>query len=229
MKLHHHLPNLLTCGNLVCGCIGILMVPYFPIEVAAYFVWAACLFDFFDGFAARLLMVSSPIGKELDSLADMVSFGVLPTLVMYSLLNSTRPAFPISYVALLLVLFSALRLAKFNVDETQKDSFTGLPTPANALFITALVFLPAPLHEAIHNTWTLVLITVVFSFLLIAPLELFALKFKNFAWPDNSVRFIFIALSTALILLLRAGSVPLIILLYITVSLVNRALKVQKN
>src|SRR5271154_2592113 len=222
-----HLPNVFTCGNILCGCFGIVLLNTYSLEAAAYFVWAACVFDFLDGFVARMLHVSSPIGKELDSLADMVSFGILPALVMYSLLNLNLSPEE-SYLGFSLAVFSALRLAKFNIDEKQKDSFSGLPVPANALFITGLIFLPAPLRVAVSNPVFLTIITLVFSFLLVSPMELFALKFKNFTWADNNVRFIFIALAALLLILLRAGSIPLIILLYITVSLVSRVLSIQK-
>jgi CDP-diacylglycerol---serine O-phosphatidyltransferase len=220
MRLTRHLPNLLTCGNLLCGCIGILYVPGHSLEVAAYFVWAACLFDFLDGIAARILQ---------DSLADMVSFGVLPAWIMYRLLSSTTDSLWLPYVALLLAVCSALRLAKFNIDENQKNSFSGLPTPANALLITSLVFLPSLVLRLLSHASVLMFITLLFSFLLVAPIELFALKFRNFSWDDNKVRFTFLVLSVLLMSLLRAGSIPLIILLYIAISLVIKVLRVQKN
>jgi CDP-diacylglycerol---serine O-phosphatidyltransferase len=229
MKLIKHLPNALTCGNLLCGCLGILALPNHPVEVAAYFVWAACLFDFLDGFAARLLHVSSPIGKELDSLADMVSFGVLPALVMNALIRSTNSQPVVAYLAFSLAVFSALRLAKFNIDDKQKDSFSGLPVPANALFITGLIFLPEQVRFLTANTASLIAITVLFSFFLVAPMELFALKFKNFAWAANKVRFTFIGLAVLLVAFLKAGAIPLVILLYIIFSLVTKESKVQKS
>jgi len=177
MKLLRHLPNTLTSGNLLCGCLGLIGVfGNYPVETA-YFIWAACVFDFFDGFAARMLNVSSSIGKELDSLADMVSFGVLPSMAMYHWIDSTSSAGWLPYVALLIAVFSALRLAKFNVDTRQTDSFIGVPTPANALFLTSLVFLPDSLRSLVFAPSILVIITIVFSFLLVVPLELFALKF----------------------------------------------------
>ena len=137
MKVLRHLPNALTCGNLLCGCVGIIFTLQDGAAVSAWFVWAACVFDFLDGFAARALKVNSPIGKELDSLADMVSFGALPAIVMFQMIDtiSSNNFFP--YTAFSLAIFSALRLAKFNVDDKQKDSFIGLPVPANALFITS--------------------------------------------------------------------------------------------
>ena len=229
MKILRHLPNLLTCSNLLCGCLGVLFIFHNPPQTAAYFVWAACVFDFFDGFAARWLKVSSPIGKELDSLADMVSFGVLPALVMFTLIDSLEPHAELAYVALLIAVFSALRLAKFNIDETQKESFSGLPTPANGLFITSLVFLPTPFEGILASVPALVAITLLFSALMVTPVELFALKFKNFSWTDNSLRFTFLGLAVLLVVFFQAGAIPLIILLYILLSLTKRMFNIQKN
>jgi CDP-diacylglycerol---serine O-phosphatidyltransferase len=219
MKILRHLPNALTCGNLLCGCFGILFATRYQLEAAAYCVWLACLLDFFDGFAARLLKVSSPIGKELDSLADMVSFGVLPAMVMYSLLGSAVLNPQVAYLAFLIAIFSALRLAKFNVDEKQKDSFIGVPTPANALFITSLVWLPAPLSQWLSNSTFLLTVTFVFSFLLVSPFELIALKFKNFSWKSNQIRFLFMGCCAILLVLFKQSSVSFCILFYIVVSL----------
>lgn len=214
-----HIPNFLTCCNLVCGCMGIVFLMEGSTIPTAYFVWAACIFDFFDGFAARWLKISSPIGKELDSLADMVSFGVLPSLLMYSLLSFESPFPYLPYVALLMAVCSALRLAIFNLDETQSDSFKGLPTPANALFITAIPFLDAPIFDFVHSPVVLTAITVIFSLFLVSRFDLFALKFKNFAWSENQVRFTFLALAVLLLAVLQLTALPLIILLYIALSL----------
>jgi CDP-diacylglycerol---serine O-phosphatidyltransferase len=241
-----HLPNFLTCCNLVCGALGVLTILNFgapdidnplptPLLPAAIFVWVACVFDFLDGFAARALKVSSPIGKELDSLADMVSFGLLPAVFMFDFIRDqsrsaftqeqfySSPAMYLPFVSFVMIVFSALRLAIFNVDETQKDSFRGLPTPANALFITALPFLAFPGADSILSPWGLVAITVVFSFLLVSRIELFALKFKTFGWAENKIRFTFLILSVLLLVIFQVAAVPLIILLYILLSLVDKA------
>lgn len=229
MSLLRHIPNSLTIGNLLCGCLGLISLSgNYPIE-PAYFIWAACVFDFFDGFAARLLNSSSPIGKELDSLADMVSFGVLPAMVMYRWIDSTDGASWLSYIALMIAVFSALRLALFNVDTRQSDSFIGLPTPANALFITSLVFLPDSVRTIVFTTPVLGGITIVFSLLLVAPLELFALKFKDFSLTNNKLRYTFLALSVLLVILIKAGALPIIILLYIIISLLSRISAGKKN
>jgi CDP-diacylglycerol---serine O-phosphatidyltransferase len=214
-----HIPNFLTCCNLVCGCLGIIGLMEDWNTPTAYFVWAACIFDFFDGFAARLLKISSPIGKELDSLADVVSFGVLPALFMYEAIGLESPFSYLAYVALLIAVFSAVRLAIFNIDETQSDSFRGLPTPANAIFITALPFLPSPVFDLVYSPVALTLICVIFSLLLVSRIELFALKFKNFTWADNKVRFTFLVLSVLLLSFLHWAALPFIILSYIALSL----------
>lgn len=217
-----HVPNMLTLGNLLCGCIGILLARQFPLFAPAYLVWAACIFDFFDGFSARALKVSSPIGKELDSLADMVSFGILPAITMFTWLENESSESYIPFIAFLIAIFSALRLAKFNIDENQQDSFVGLPTPANALFITGLVFLEPPLSVATLSQTGLVVITILFSALLVSPLKLFALKFKNFTWTDNKLRFTFIGLAVLLLAWKQAEGIPLIIILYILISLIEK-------
>jgi CDP-diacylglycerol--serine O-phosphatidyltransferase len=218
-----HIPNFLTCCNLLCGCLGIIFLFEDRDVPTAYFVWAAGLFDFFDGFAARLLKISSPIGKELDSLADMTSFGVLPALFMYTHLEFEVPFSFVPYIGLLIAVCSALRLAIFNLDETQSDSFKGLPTPANTFFITGIPFLVHPMFDFIHSPMVLVIITIVFSLLLVSRFELFALKFKNFSWTDNKIRFTFLGLSVLLLALLQLAAIPVIILLYIALSLGVRA------
>lgn len=218
MKIARHLPNLLTSCNLLCGCFGIVAAMEGQPFYAAFFVWVAGLFDFFDGFAARALNVSSSIGKELDSLADVVSFGVVPAFVMFRMWPSEAGEYW-PYLSFLIVVFSAIRLAIFNIDETQRDSFKGLPTPANALLITAL-----PLQESLVTPWltipiVLLAIIVVSSFLLVSRIELFALKFKNFSWKENKIRFVFLLLTIALLAVLKLAAIPLIILMYIGLSL----------
>jgi len=218
-----HLPNFLTCCNLICGCLGIIFLWEDSHIATAYFVWAACIFDFFDGFAARMLKISSPIGKELDSMADMVSFGALPALFMYKLLAFESPIPWLPYVALLIAVCSAIRLAVFNLDVTQSDSFKGLPTPANAIFITGIPFLSFPGFDFLFSPLTLTVLTIVFSLLMVSRIDLFALKFKNFTWGDNKVRFTFLLLAVLLLMALQFAAIPLVILLYVTLSLGVRA------
>lgn len=216
-----HLPNFLTCCNLLCGCLGIVFLLENKGIPAAYFVWAACIFDFFDGFVARLLKVASPIGKELDSLADVVSFGVLPSMVMYKLIDGHTNMESLPYIAFSIAAFSALRLAIFNLDTRQSDSFIGLNTPANTLFISSLPLLPENVGAWLYQPWLLVTITLVFSLLLVSPIPIFALKFKNYSWQDNKVRFAFLLLSIVLILIFNIAAIPLIILSYIGMSLIE--------
>jgi CDP-diacylglycerol---serine O-phosphatidyltransferase len=218
-----HLPNFLTCCNLVCGCLGIVFLLEDRGVPAAYFVWVACVFDFLDGFAARMLRVTSPIGKELDSLADVVSFGVLPSLVMYKMIDASTTSEALPFLGFLIAVFSALRLAIFNVDETQRDSFKGLNTPANTLFITSLPLIHQAAGDWLYQTWTLIAITAIFSFLLVSRIEIFALKFKNFTWADNKIRFTFLALSVLLFIIFQVVAIPMIIILYIALSLSEKA------
>lgn len=221
MNILRHLPNTLTSLNLLSGCLGIVAVLQGPAHHALWYVIAACVFDFFDGFTARALNVSSPIGKELDSLADMVSFGVLPALVMYRLIDTQSPNELFPYMAFSLAVFSALRLAKFNIDETQRDHFVGLPTPANALFITSLVYLASPFDVVISQDFSLLVITATFSFLLVAPFELFALKFKTYSWGGNELKFTFLAFSVLILAFWQLAAMPFVILTYVAVSLLK--------
>jgi len=216
-----HLPNFLTSMNLLCGCLGIVAVFEGAVDQALWYVIVACVFDFFDGFAARMLGVSSPIGKELDSLADMVTFGVLPSLTMYRMIDTLSSSDYLPYLAFLLAIFSALRLAKFNIDENQKEVFIGLPTPANALFITSLIYLPRSFDVLVSSDFALAGITIVFSFLLVAPVELFALKFKTFSWKENRLKFTFLALTVLLLSVWQLSALPFVILTYVAVSLLK--------
>lgn len=213
------IPNFLTCCNLLCGCFGIVACLEGWSTPAAYFVWAAAVFDFFDGFAARCLKVNSPIGKELDSLADVISFGLLPSMVMYKMIGATTSIPWLPYMGFMIAIFSALRLAIFNVDETQSDTFKGLNTPSNTLFITSLPLISYRVGPWLFQDFVLVTITIVFSLLMVSKLRFFAFKFKNFSWADNQLRFTFVALSVLLIAFFEVGAIPLIILLYILTSL----------
>lgn len=218
-----HIPNFLTCCNLVCGCLGVVFALEGRSIPVAYFVWIACAFDFLDGFSARLLKVSSPIGKELDSFADMVSFGLLPSLVIYKMLVVAGAPPYLPYLAFSIAVFSAIRLAIFNLDETQTDSFRGLPTPANALLISALPLLSGVVASYLTNFWVLGGITILSSYLLVSGIELFALKFKSFSWQENKIRFTFLGLAVLLLIGLQITAIPIIILLYVAVSLGVRA------
>lgn len=190
---------------------------------AAAFVWIALAFDFLDGLTARVLKVASPIGKELDSLADVVSFGLLPSVLVYTLLKGQTDVAYLPWIAFVIVVFSALRLAKFNIDEAQTHSFRGLPTPANALFITGLPFLDGGPGAFMLNPYVLVAVAIIFSLLLVSRVELFALKFRDLTWRHNQIQFIFLMVSVVLVALFRFAAVPLIILSYIVLSLSKSA------
>lgn len=243
MNIKKHIPNAITCCNLLCGCLAIVQAFEGNLVYSAYLVGLAAIFDFFDGFAARLLRVASPIGKDLDSLADMVTFGVVPGIVMYKLIGMSRlfkiasvtntpdisaiaiensNYFP-QYFAFLIVIFSAIRLAKFNNDNRQSDSFIGVPTPANAIFICSipLILNHNNQHVFILNPYILSIISVILSFLLISELPLFALKFRNFSWRGNRIRYTFLGLSLLLLITLQYVGIPLIIILYILMSLLT--------
>ncbi|MDD7075464.1 MAG: CDP-diacylglycerol--serine O-phosphatidyltransferase, partial [Prevotella sp.] len=195
-----HIPNTLTSCNLISGCIAIVFALSANYTMALTFIVVGAVFDFFDGMSARLLGVSSPIGKELDSLADVVTFGVAPSSMIYTLLltlsksgwNETL-AFAIPYVAFVMAAFSALRLAKFNLDERQTTSFIGLPTPANALFWGALIVGNENVFdENSYYIYLLIILVFVSSWLLVAEIPMFALKFKHWGWRDNKVKYVFL-------------------------------------
>ena len=235
--MKRHLPNAVTCLNLLCGCLALTNIFAGRLEVGAWFVAAAALADFADGLLARALRVSSAIGKDLDSLADMVSFGVVPGAILGSLLAKsvagggyTGPAGLwewVPYVGFLVTIFSALRLAKFNNDTRQTTSFIGLPTPACTLVVASLPLILSHdnfgLREVVLNPWLLLGLTVLLSGLLVAELPLFALKFKSLRWADNRRRFIFMLLAAGLLLGLRAAAVPLVVLLYVLLSVPKTA------
>ncbi len=222
--MKRHIPNALTCANLFCGCVGIVEVFHNNMLLSCALIGLAAVFDFFDGFAARMLKVSSPIGKELDSLADMVTFGLLPAVIVYQLLVRSVPGIEhlwIPNLAFLIAICSALRLAKFNIDPRQSDSFIGVPTPANALLIASLPFILRnhPTWEPIIvNTTNLLIFSAIMSFLLVAELPLFALKFKSFGWAGNEVRYGFLLVSLLLLVLLGFVAVPLVVALYVLLS-----------
>jgi CDP-diacylglycerol--serine O-phosphatidyltransferase len=224
-----HIPNALTSFNLLFGCLSIISsLVENDLEKAAYFIGAAAILDFFDGFVARALKVGSEMGKQLDSLADCVSFGVAPGFIFYKITNIPIDFnhFDIhSYISFLIPIFSAIRLAKFNIDTRQTDSFIGVPTPANSLFIAAIPFVISAnsfgLGSIFQNIWFLFFFPIVSAYLLVAELPLFALKFKSFAWQANQLRYIF--LICCLISLFAFGylGINISIILYILFSIYN--------
>lgn len=222
---------MLTLGNLLCGSAAVVFLagcPWGTPVLAFWLVIASAVFDFFDGFAARRLHTPPEIGIELDSLADIVSFGLVPAAVfMYTYNLSPQccgwPAWVVSagyVVPLLMTAFSALRLAKFNIDDSQHEEFCGLPTPANALLCASLAML-AYTGRITLTRETIVVVSIAAACLLITPLRMFTLKFKNFGWKGNELRYLFLAVSLCIIIALPVYSVPSIIVLYITVSAVR--------
>lgn len=220
------LPNMLTLGNLVAGVLALIVtLTEHDYMMALWLVIIAAVFDFFDGFAARLLKQQSPLGVQLDSLADDVTFGVVPAVVMYDLYAHSSSLFALDatlmhylgYVTLIIAAFSVLRLAKFNIDTTQSAEFSGLPTPANALMLLSLAALEQQGSVVLSQEHILV-ISVATALLLISPIRMFALKFKGFGWRGNELRYSFILVSLLLIIFLTTYSILAIIVLYIVVS-----------
>lgn len=221
MNLKAQLPNLLTLLNLLSGVLGILWVLEGQPLYGAYFVILSATFDFFDGFAARLLKVQSELGKELDSLADVVSFGVLPGILLYSLTKSQTEASFLPYCTLIIPMLSAYRLAKFNLDTRQSDRFIGLPTPANALLLTTIPHLAdrwPELSPWLSSPITLVVIAWLTSLLLVVELPLIALKFKNSSFTDNSYRYALLLIGAVCLVWLQLAGIPLVILAYLLLS-----------
>jgi len=234
--LKKHIPNFITTLNLFSGCIGIILALQYRIDYAAYFIAIAAAFDFLDGMAARLLHVKSEIGKELDSLADVVSFGALPGIIIYQMMaNSPNTPIVGSYIsifsllALIIPILSAVRLAKFNLDTRQTTSFIGLPVPANALFLGSLPLIKMQsgysdslswLTMITDNYYILAIIAIGMSLLLVSEIPLISLKFKNLKFADNKPQFILVLFAIISFILLTFTAIPLIILTYILLSLV---------
>lgn len=247
MNIKKHIPNLLTLGNLLCGTIAIIFAIKGDFVSTAILVAIGIGFDFFDGFAARILKVQGELGKQLDSLADMVTSGVVPGIVMLQLLvnalnidaagyfgidmyESTGSYLP--YLGLLLTLGACYRLANFNIDTRQSDSFIGIPTPAMTLFVISLPLIAEFSAQSffiniIDNQYFLIVITVLLTYLMNAEIPLFALKFKTFGFKENALKYIFLVLSIIMLMLLKFIAIPLIIILYVIISVVNNIKKAE--
>ena len=244
--MRKQIPNIITSLNILSGCIAVLFAVSGDFVLAALFVFLGVFFDFFDGLAARLLDAQSEMGLQLDSLADVITSGLVPGIVMFQLLNlsisgdiQSLSAFSkngwnvglIDYlplVGLLIVVASAYRLAKFNVDTRQSVGFIGLPTPANALLILSLPLIleyqySEIMETIILNTWVLIGLTLLSCVLLNAEISLFALKFKTWDFKNNAVRYVFLALCMLLLLTLKFLAIPIIIVLYIVFSILSKA------
>ena len=225
-----HIPNIITCCNLLSGCAASVMAFQANYEAAILFIILGAAFDFFDGMSARLLGVSGPLGKELDSLADDITFGFAPSAIVFSLFKEVPyPEFlmPVAdyfpYTAFIIAAFSALRLGKFNIDPRQSSSFIGLPTPANALFWGSLVVGGHPyLTNEPFNAIYLLLLVCLMSYLLVAELPMFSLKFKNLSWKDNKICYIFLLVCIPLLAIFRISGFAAIILWYILLSVLTK-------
>jgi len=246
MQLKSYIPNFITLLNLFCGSIAVILAVNNLFVASALFVFLGIFFDFFDGFFARKLNVQSALGIQLDSLADMVTSGLVPGIFMYKLLTlaSDNPGIeisswssflggdsfkvvPLALVGLCITLASAYRLAKFNLDEEQQSYFKGLPTPANTLLIISLPLIleyqnSDAMNAIILNTWVLLAITILSCYMLNSSVKLFALKFKTYGFKGNAIRYTFILLSLVFLIVFQFAAIPLIILTYIILSLVSQ-------
>lgn len=244
MSLKRHVPNFITILNLLCGALATIFAVQGNLIMAALFVALGIFFDFFDGLAARVLNVKSEIGLQLDSLADVITSGLVPGIVMYQLLVRALPGtakpvsnwtdsgswwewdFPtLALIGLLIAAASGYRLAKFNIDDRQTDSFIGLPTPANALLILSLplilAFQPNPWAvELILNEWFLIGLTLVSCYMLNAEIALFALKFTDWSFKANKLRYFFLGFCLLMLILFQFIAIPLIIISYVILSII---------
>jgi len=216
MQIRKNIPNAITCLNLVAGSFAVYFALNADYRSVLFAVLIAGLFDFLDGMAARVLKAYSPMGKELDSLADVVSFGLVPGMLAFSLLTQSNWSFGIGFAGFIIPVFSALRLARFNIDDRQTSSFIGLPTPSNGIFWAGAAY--AFDGFLIANPWIVLLLVVLFSYLLISPLPMFSLKFSNIHWSDNKLQFIFLGGCVALLIALGFKAFAPIILWYIVCS-----------
>ena len=239
-QLAKHIPNFLTLLNLFCGCIAAVFAINGSMKLTAIFVFLGVFFDFFDGLLARKLNVQSELGLQLDSLADMITSGLVPGLVMFHLLKLAIADFGfipqydsiergmslLPFLGFIITLASAYRLANFNIDVNQKEGFIGLPTPANALLILSLPLILEyqngnVIESIITNKWILIAITLLSSYLLNAKINLIALKFKTWSFKDNVLRYTLIILSVILLILLKFIAIPIIVLVYLILSLIK--------
>ena len=233
MALKNSIPNLITSANLACGFFAIISISNGDLLFGSLVVLLGACFDFFVGAAARILNASSPIGAQLDSLSDLVTFGIVPTYIAFVLLDSLDNYEWLKYLAVLIAIASAYRLAKFNIDERQTVNFIGLPTPANALFWISIPLiqwqlqtdLNADLASFILTNITsplgLVLSILISSYLLNAEIDLFSLKLKSLKWSENSYRFVLILSSIILLFILYFAAIPFILLLYLLLSFIK--------
>ena len=223
-----HIPNTITLLNQFSGIIACIFAYNSRFDLALLFVLIGATLDFMDGAMARLLGVSSPLGKELDSLADVITFGLVPGMIAFRLLAPLAEVWVyLPYLGFLITLFSTYRLGKFNIDERQTTSFIGLATPANAIFWLGLAYGYQTLLSTM-SPWVIVVAVVVSSYLLVCELPMFSFKFHNFGWADNRIRYIFIIGAIVMAIVLFKQSLPIIILWYVLLSVVG-ALTIKKK
>ncbi|AMA49795.1 CDP-alcohol phosphatidyltransferase family protein [Flavobacterium covae] len=239
MSIKSQIPNLITLLNLFSGCIAIVFVSELQFEWAFFFVCLGIFFDFFDGFFARLFKVQSPLGLQLDSLADMVTSGVAPGYVMFQMILKTigggqelnhialeNSVVLLPFLGFIISLGACFRLANFNIDTRQTDSFIGVPTPANSLFIMSLPLVIkftdiSIIVDVLQNPYILLLITVLSAYVMNAEIPLFSLKIKQFTWSKNTLQILFLILSVILLLVFKYLGIPLIIIAYVLLSVAN--------
>ncbi len=229
MKIKAQIPNLFTMLNLFCGCVAVVFVSKLDFDSAFFVLCLGIFFDFFDGFFARKFGVAGPLGVQLDSLADMVTSGVVPGYVMFKLMQDsdafgTESYLP--YIGFIITLGACYRLAKFNIDTRQSDSFIGLPTPANALFFTSLPLINASFFDdnfsgIIYNNWVLIGLCFLSAYVMNAEIPLFSLKIKNFSFAKYKLQVFFLALCIILLALFSIYAIPLIIIIYVLLSVIN--------
>ena len=223
MQIKKYVPNTITLLNLFCGCIALVSISKGDFYGGFIFVCLGIFLDFFDGFFARLFKVSSPLGLQLDSLADMVTSGVVPGYVMYSMFAMMTDNVYVPFIGFVITLGACFRLANFNIDERQTDSFIGLPTPANALFFLSLPLIPKSILviELFTNLWFLIVMSLLSAYIMNAEIPLFSLKIKKLNFKDNMLPMVFLFLSVLLLLFFQISGIPLVILMYILLSIIN--------
>lgn len=241
MNIKKFIPNAITLANLLCGTLAVIFAVKGDFTATAFLVVLGIVFDFFDGFAARMLKVQGELGKQLDSLADMVTSGVVPGIVMMQLLAMALDKDPVGYfgvdpygatgsnipyLGLIITLGAGYRLAKFNIDERQSESFIGVPTPAVSLLVVSLPLILdytelVSIRELLSNSYVLLFLTAILTYLMNAELPLFSLKFKSFDIKTNLVKYIFLVFSVVMLVLLKVAAVPVVILGYVLISLIQ--------
>lgn len=221
-----HIPNFLTLCNLACGCYGVVAVFKGDLQTGSIMIWTGAMFDFFDGFAARVLKKFSPIGKDLDSLADLITFCFLPASILFALIDQNSSISWLPYFGYLLALFGALRLAKFNNDTRQSEHFYGLPVPASGIFVSVFPFISdVGFNDFFTSYYTLIAISVLLSIMMVSDIKLMSLKFKDVSFKTNWSRFLLIIISLILLAIFKIVALPIIIIVYVVLSMTVNIIK----